>query len=110
MANVHICFLTWSGLQEEALKRVCVGETLCRKGVSWPRQCARQVPDKGIKISSQMTMLRTAEVSILLQKVTRTWSWDISQKQWSFPQRKSVLVRHREIRAKKICPKIRALK
>ena len=48
---------------------------------------------------------------IVCQRVTRTWSWDVSQKLWNYQRKQSVLVWHRENGAlkfrPKICPQIR---
>ena len=86
---------------------VCVGETLSRKGISLPSLCASQVLDKGIKRAHRWQYTGQPESPISLRRVTRKWSWDISQKQWNFQWRK-IRPRFAEgNRAQQIRPKIR---
>ena len=98
---------TWSGLQEEAKpgfrksqvarealcsdllivpQALCVGETLFRKGLSWPSLCASQVLDKGTKRAHRWQCLGHPESPIILQRVTTTWSWDKRRSDFSKPR------------------------
>ena len=67
---------------------VCVDEALSRKGLSWPSLCSSQVLDKGTEKTHRCQCSGQRECPTMLKKVTRTWSWKISQKQWNCQRRK----------------------
>ena len=53
---------------------------MSREGLCWPSLCAGQVPDMDTKRADRWRCSGQPRSPIFLQRVTRTWSWDTSQK------------------------------
>ena len=118
---------TWPGLQEEAKpgfresqvtrealcsdllivpQAVCVGETLPSKGLSALVCALVKFWTRGPKELTDGNAQDSPKSPLSLQRVIRTWSWDISQKQWNCQWIKIRPRLAQGNKPQKICPKI----